>query len=145
MYATDAQFAAARPDETISAAIQRPGLRLAQLVGRIADYHEWLQRFETAMRALPDRQRQQSVLPLLHHYQEPEKPLRGALASTERFRAAVQEAKIGPDKDIPHVTAPMIVKYMTDLQLLGLLWWCLVVCLANKRQFVGRAEPILQR
>ena len=23
----------------------------------------------------------------------------------------LQEAKIGPDKDIPHVSAPMIVKY----------------------------------
>ena len=33
----------------------------------IADYHEWLQRFEIAMRALPDRQRQQSVLPLLQN------------------------------------------------------------------------------
>jgi thioester reductase-like protein len=39
----------------------------------------------------------------------------------ERFHAAVQEAKVGPDKDIPHVTAELIVKYMTDLQLLGLL------------------------
>ena len=43
------------------------------------------------------------------------------MAPTDRFRAAVQEANIGPDKDIPHVTAPMIVKYITDLQLLGLL------------------------
>jgi hypothetical protein len=36
----------------------------------------------------------------------------------------VQEAKIGPDKDnpdIPHVSAPIIIKYVTDLQLLGLL------------------------
>jgi hypothetical protein len=36
----------------------------------------------------------------------------------------VQEAKIGPDKnnpDIPHVSAPTIIKYVTDLQLLGLL------------------------
>ena len=33
----------------------------------------------------------------------------------------MQEAKIGPDKDIPHVSAPIIVKYVTDLQLLGLL------------------------
>jgi fatty acid CoA ligase FadD9 len=33
----------------------------------------------------------------------------------------VQEAKVGPDKDIPHITAPLIVKYITDLQLLGLL------------------------
>jgi hypothetical protein len=29
--------------------------------------------------------------------------------------------EIGPDKDIPHVTALIIVKYITDLQLLGLL------------------------
>jgi fatty acid CoA ligase FadD9 len=43
------------------------------------------------------------------------------VASTEQFRAAVQEAKVGPDKDIPHLTAELIVKYITDLQLLGLL------------------------
>jgi fatty acid CoA ligase FadD9 len=55
------------------------------------------------------------------NYQKPEKPLRGSLAPTERFRTAVQEAKIGPDKDIPHVSAPVIVKYASDLQLLGLL------------------------
>src|SRR5271166_3281274 len=90
-------------------------------IQRIADYNDWLQRFETAMRALPERQSQHSVLPLLHYYQHPEKPLRGALASAERFRAAVQEAKVGPDKDIPHITAELIVKYVTDLQLLGLL------------------------
>jgi hypothetical protein len=58
-------------------------------IQRIADYNDWLQRFETAMRALPQRQRQHSVLPLLHYYRRPEKPLRGALASTERFHAAV--------------------------------------------------------
>ena len=90
-------------------------------IQRIPDYTEWLRRFETAMRALPERQRQHSVLPLLHFYNKPDKPGRGALASTERFRAAVQEAKIGPDKDIPHVTDDIIVKYITDLQLLGLL------------------------
>jgi len=90
-------------------------------IERIADYGEWLQRFETSLRALPERQRQYSLLPLLHNYQKPETPINGSLAPTDRFRAAVQEAKIGPDKDIPHVTAPVIVKYVTDLQLLGLL------------------------
>ncbi|OBH02377.1 oxidoreductase [Mycobacterium sp. E2699] len=90
-------------------------------IQRIAGYGEWLRRFEGAMRALPERQRQYSLLPLLHNYQQPEKPLRGSFAPTDRFRAAVQEAKIGPDKDIPHVSAPIIVKYVTDLQLLGLL------------------------
>ena len=90
-------------------------------IQRIPGYGAWLQRFETTLRALPDKQRQASLLPLLHNYQRPERPIRGSMAPTDRFRAAVQDAKIGPDKDIPHVTAPIIVKYITDLQLLGLL------------------------
>ena len=90
-------------------------------IQRIADYRSWLQRFETAMRGLPERQRQYSLLPLLHNYQQPEHPVRGSIAPTDRFRTAVQEAKIGPDKDIPHVSADVIVKYATDLKLLGLL------------------------
>ncbi|MCW2691201.1 MAG: Long-chain-fatty-acid--CoA ligase 5 [Mycobacterium sp.] len=90
-------------------------------IHRIGDYDEWFQRFETTIRSLPERQRQASLLPLLHNYQRPDRPLRGAMAPTDVFRAAVQEAKIGPDKDIPHVSAPTIVKYITNLQLLGLL------------------------
>ena len=90
-------------------------------VQRVGDYDTWLQRFETTLRALPERQRQYSLLPLLHNYQKPQTPLNGSMAPTDRFRAAVQDAKIGPDKDIPHVSQPVIVKYITDLQLLGLL------------------------
>jgi fatty acid CoA ligase FadD9 len=90
-------------------------------IQRIPDYDAWLQRFETAMRALPDQQRHHSLLPVLHNYRRPEKPINGPIAPTGRFRSAVQDAKIGPDKDIPHVSAPIIIKYVTDLQLLGLL------------------------
>ncbi|UXA08971.1 thioester reductase domain-containing protein [Mycobacterium sp. SMC-2] len=90
-------------------------------IQRIADYGDWLRRFDQTMRGLPERQRQYSLLPLLHNYQKPSAPINGSMAPTDRFRAAVQEAKIGPDKDIPHVSAPIIVKYITDLQLLGLL------------------------
>jgi fatty acid CoA ligase FadD9 len=90
-------------------------------IQRIPEYDAWLQRFETSLRALPERQRQASLLPLLHNYQRPEKPICGSLAPTDRFRAAVQEAKVGPDKDIPDVPAQIIVKYITNLQLLGLL------------------------
>jgi fatty acid CoA ligase FadD9 len=90
-------------------------------VERVGDYAAWLQRFDTAVRALPERQRQASLVPLLHNYQRPEVPIRGSIAPTDRFRTAVQDAKIGPDKDIPHVTREVIVKYITDLQLLGLL------------------------
>ncbi|HEY2502325.1 MAG TPA: amino acid adenylation domain-containing protein, partial [Mycobacterium sp.] len=97
-------------------------------IQRIGDFGEWLQRFETALGALPDRQREHSMLQmlLLRNSQpvQPPEPTSGSFAPTDRFRAAVQEAKIGPDKDtpdIPHVSAPIIIKYVTDLQLLGLL------------------------
>ncbi|KUI46995.1 non-ribosomal peptide synthetase [Mycobacterium sp. GA-1199] len=86
-------------------------------IQRIGDFREWLQRFETALGALPDRQREHSVLQMLlsrpsDQFDLPE-PTRGAFASTDRFRDAVQ--------DIPHISAPIIIKYVTDLQRFGLL------------------------
>ncbi|MGB3483253.1 MAG: carboxylic acid reductase [Mycobacterium sp.] len=90
-------------------------------IQRIDDYAEWLRRFETALRSLPERQRQASLLPLLHNYQQPAVPMRDAVAPATRFRAAVQDAKVGPSNDIPHISAPIIVKYIAELQLLGLL------------------------
>ena len=90
-------------------------------IRRIDDYDEWLGRFTMALRALPDKQRQHSVLPLLDAYRKPEKPLRGAPAPTDVFRSAVQAAKIGADKDIPHLSAALLDKYVSDLQLLGLV------------------------
>jgi fatty acid CoA ligase FadD9 len=90
-------------------------------IARVPEYADWLERFETTLRSLPDKQRQASLLPLLHNYQQPQHPINGSLAPADRFRTAVQEAKIGPDKDIPHISAPEIVKYITDLELCGLL------------------------
>ncbi|MDT7761786.1 MAG: fatty acid CoA ligase FadD9, partial [Mycobacterium sp.] len=90
-------------------------------IQRIGDYGEWLQRFETTLRALPERQRNSSLLPLLHKYQKPEKPINGSMAPTDRFPAAVRDAKVGPDKGIPHITPQIIAKYGSDLRLLGLL------------------------
>ena len=60
---------------------------------------------------------------MLHNPEQiqPLEPTRGSFAPTDRFRAAVQEAKIGADNDIPHISAPVIIKYVTDLQLVGLL------------------------
>jgi fatty acid CoA ligase FadD9 len=78
LYASDPQFAAARPDEAVSAAMERPGLRLPQLVQTVMDGYA-------------------------------NRPALG--------QRAVQLVK---DPDIPHVTAELIVKYVTDLQLLGL-------------------------
>jgi fatty acid CoA ligase FadD9 len=90
-------------------------------IQRIGDYGEWLQRFETSLRGLPEKQRNASLLPLLHNYQKPLVPINGSMAPTDRFRAAVQDAKVGPDKDIPHITPQIIAKYVSDLRLLGLL------------------------
>jgi len=90
-------------------------------IQRIADYGDWLPRFEGALRGLPEKQRNASLLPLLHNYQKPVKPINGSMAPTDRFRAAVQDAKVGPDKDVPHITPQIIAKYISDLRLLGLL------------------------
>jgi fatty acid CoA ligase FadD9 len=90
-------------------------------IQRIGDYGDWLRRFENTLRALPERQRNSSLLPLLHKYQKPEKPINGSMAPTDRFPAAVQNAKVGPDKDLPHITPQIIAKYVSDLRLLGLL------------------------
>lgn len=90
-------------------------------IRRIDDYATWVSRFESAIRALPHQQRQVSVLPLLHDYQRPQQPVRGATAPAKRFRTAVRDAGIEPDKDIPRVTRDIIVRYANDFQLLGLL------------------------
>jgi fatty acid CoA ligase FadD9 len=70
---------------------------------------------------LPEKQRQESVLPLLDAYRKPERPLLGAPAPTDVFRAAVRAAEIGGDNDIPHISAALIDKYVTDLRHLGWL------------------------
>ncbi len=85
-------------------------------IERIDSYQEWLDRFEIALRGLPDKQRQRSVLPLIHAFGDPEKPVCGAPAPTEAFRAAVRAAKVGPDQDIPHLSALLINKYVSDLR-----------------------------
>ena len=67
-------------------------------IQRIGDYGAWLQRFETAMRALPERQRQASLLPLLHNYQRPGSANQRGDRANEPVPSAVQDAKIGPDR-----------------------------------------------
>jgi fatty acid CoA ligase FadD9 len=52
-------------------------------IHRIDDYDEWLTRLQAALAGLPERQRQHSVLPLLHRFAEAEQPVRGAGAPTE--------------------------------------------------------------
>jgi fatty acid CoA ligase FadD9 len=85
---------------------------------RIPDYDAWLRRFEPHF---VHCQMSAAGLAAAAAARQPDKQVRGSLVPTDRFRSAVQDAKIVPDKDIPHVTPAMIVKYITDLKLLGLL------------------------
>lgn len=85
-------------------------------IRRVADYEGWFSRFEAALRALPEKQRQHSLLPLLHGYTRPEEVAQGSAIPSTRFRAAVREAGIGTDGDVPHVSAELIRKYAADLR-----------------------------
>lgn len=90
-------------------------------IQRIDDYADWFHRFETAIRGLPEKQRQASVLPLLGAYRSQRPAVRGSILPAKKFQAAVQSASVGADQDIPHLTATLIEKYVSDLELLRLL------------------------
>jgi fatty acid CoA ligase FadD9 len=90
-------------------------------INHVDDYDEWLNRFETALRALPEEQRQHSVLPLFQAYRHPAQPLPGSSAPAAEFQEAVQSAKIGADKDIPHLSRELIGKYVADMRHFGML------------------------
>jgi fatty acid CoA ligase FadD9 len=86
-------------------------------VERIDGYASWLARFETAMRALPERERAQSVLTVLDVYREPMHAVAGSPVPGARFQTAVGES----GRTIPHLSQQLIDKYLSDLTRLGVL------------------------
>jgi fatty acid CoA ligase FadD9 len=90
-------------------------------IERLDDYGQWLMRFETALRNLPERQRQASLLPLLVSFHHPQPALAGTFAPAQRFQEAVAHTGIGADGEIPQINRAIIEKYLSDLELLGLL------------------------
>lgn len=90
-------------------------------IERIDDYDEWRERFEQAMKTLPEDQRKNSALPLMSAYAHPAPPTGGVAMPAEKFRAAVQSAGIGAGHDVPHLSEELIAKYIADLRQLGLL------------------------
>ncbi|MEE6138403.1 carboxylic acid reductase [Mycobacterium sp. 050128] len=84
-------------------------------VEKIDDYSSWLARFETAMGALPERQRAQSVLTVLDVYREPMLAMAGSPVSGARFQSAVEHS----GRAIPHVSRQLIDKYLADLAQIG--------------------------
>jgi fatty acid CoA ligase FadD9 len=90
-------------------------------IQRVDDYADWLARFEAAMRALPDRQRQHSELKLLDAFRPPSPAIHSPALPADAFRAGVRKSRIGPDRDIPHISPNLISKYVADLRQLELL------------------------
>jgi fatty acid CoA ligase FadD9 len=86
-------------------------------IEKIDDYATWLSRFETAMRALPERQRAQSVLAVLDVYREPMLAVAGSPVPGAHFQAAVEHA----GRAIPHITQQLIERYLADLERIGVL------------------------
>jgi fatty acid CoA ligase FadD9 len=86
-------------------------------IERIDNYDEWVSRFDTALHALPEEQRQGSVLTLLEPYRRPQTAVTKFVVPAERFREASATAGF----DIPHLSAELIKKYVTDLRHVQLL------------------------
>ena len=81
-------------------------------IERIDNYGDWLSRFETAMRSLPEEQRQSSLLALLGPFRSPQTPVAKSRLPAQRFCAALEAAGF----DIPQLSAELINKYVADLR-----------------------------
>jgi fatty acid CoA ligase FadD9 len=86
-------------------------------IARIDAYDAWVARFETAMNALPEEQRQQSMLTILGPYRRPQPAGTESRLQMERFAAAAA----GAGFEIPHMSPELIKKYVADLRRLRLL------------------------
>nr|WP_051026876.1 carboxylic acid reductase [Nocardia higoensis] len=90
-------------------------------IERIPVHRDWVTRFETALHALPEQQRKHSVLPLLHAYRRPSPASAGSALPGSEFLAAVRAAGPATGGDVPHLSAELIGKYVSDLRLHGLI------------------------
>jgi fatty acid CoA ligase FadD9 len=86
-------------------------------IERIDSYAAWLSRFRTAMQALPESQRQQSLLTLLEPYRHPQPAGLNSSVPSERFCAAAKKA----GREMPALSPALIDKYVADLRQLRLL------------------------
>jgi fatty acid CoA ligase FadD9 len=86
-------------------------------VERVPGYDDWLQRFETKLRTLPEAKRQHSSLTVLGSLSRP-RPIEPMVGS-KRFQDAVRALPIGPE--IPHLTQEFILKCLDDMRQLGII------------------------
>lgn len=88
-------------------------------ITRLQSHREWAARFETAMRALPVRQRRHCLLPLMAAFAEPAEAVAGSAFPTQRFRESLRSS--GAPRPVPHLTPDLIHGYLTALRHRGLL------------------------
>jgi len=91
-------------------------------IKKIDNYSDWYSRFETALRGLPERLKQHSSLTLIHGVNQPAEIVSGSNIVSKRFQEAVKA--MGSDNEtfeIPHLSEFLIRKYISDLQVHGLL------------------------
>ncbi|OBB89769.1 hypothetical protein A5779_27200 [Mycolicibacterium peregrinum] len=88
-------------------------------ITRLQSHREWAARFETAMRALPVRQRRHCLLPLMAAFAEPAEAVAGSAFPTQRFRECLRSS--GAPRPVPHLTPDLIHGYLTALRHRGLL------------------------
>lgn len=85
-------------------------------IDRIDDYATWVQRVQTAMRALPDDQREHTLIHVMAAYLQPN-PTGGDERSSKHFKEATTAAGV----ELPHVTREFIEKTLGDMKVTGLL------------------------
>jgi fatty acid CoA ligase FadD9 len=86
-------------------------------IQRVDRYDDWVSRFETAMHALPEEKRAQSMLTILDPYRKPQHAGMGQSMPLARFEAAAAAS----GHPIPTFSADLIHKYVADLRHLNLL------------------------
>jgi fatty acid CoA ligase FadD9 len=92
-------------------------------ITRVNDYDEWFTRFTTAIRALPERTRRYSLLPVLAAFGRSGESVGGRAGGfpTERFQAALDGTRAGAARALPGISAALLRKYVTDLRGLNLI------------------------
>jgi fatty acid CoA ligase FadD9 len=86
-------------------------------IERIDNYDQWLGRFETAMQALPEAKRQESMLAILGPYRKPQAAVLKSVLPAKRFQQAASAAGF----EIPPLSSTLIGKYVSDLRHLQII------------------------
>ena len=90
-------------------------------ITRIDDYAVWVERVAVVLSGLSGEHRQNSLLPLLDSYRNPETPVAGSALPATAFVAGVRAQRIGDHGEIPRITPDLILEYADDLRRRALL------------------------